>query len=67
MEFLTATTTYTIAHQGASYYATSAGTLLLFTEKGMNLINFFVQFFTVSFGLIFGLLAVVILLLIFKP
>jgi hypothetical protein len=36
------------------------------TNKALNLLNFFSQQLTVSFAILFGLLAIIILLIIFK-
>ena len=36
------------------------------TGKAMDLINFFAQFFTISFALVVGLLTLIIVLIIFK-
>lgn len=66
MDFLTATTTYIISGNGNNRIATAANTALALTDKALDLINFFSQLFTVSLGIVFGLLAVIILLLIFK-
>jgi len=41
-------------------------TTMTLTDDALDLINFFSQLFTVSFGVIFGLVTVIILLLIFK-
>ncbi|MFH1292204.1 MAG: hypothetical protein ABIH87_03330 [bacterium] len=46
---------------------TTASTTYALTSEALDLINFFSQLITVSFGLLFGLLTVVIVLLIFKP
>jgi len=45
----------------------TASTTYALTDEALDLINFFSQLITVSFGLLFGLLTVVIVLLIFKP
>jgi len=66
MDFITATTTYVIAHQGNSYYATSAISVFALTDKALDLINFFSQLLTVSFGILFGLVVIMILLIIFS-
>lgn len=66
MDFITATTTYVLTRQGLSIVPTSAKTIVALTDKALDMINFFSQLFTVSFGIVFGLLAVIVLLLIFK-
>lgn len=50
MDFITLTGTSTFA----------------FTNEALNMINFFVQFFTLGFALVIGLLAILILIHIFK-
>lgn len=47
-------------------FLTTATTTYSLTDQALNLINFFSQLLTVSFGLLFGLLTVIILLVIFK-
>ncbi|NCO05338.1 MAG: hypothetical protein GW939_04315 [Candidatus Magasanikbacteria bacterium] len=47
-------------------FFTVTTTTMSLTDDALDLINFFSQLFTVSFALVFGLLAVIILLLIFK-
>lgn len=41
-------------------------TTMTFTDEALDMINFFSQFATVSFAVVFALLTVIILLLIFK-
>lgn len=48
-------------------FITTASTTYALTDEALDLINFFSQLFTVSFGLLFGLLVIVILLIIYKP
>lgn len=67
MDFLIATTTYVYNNQGKNALVESAHTVLALTDKALDLINFFSQFLTLSFGIVFGLLAVIILLLIYRP
>lgn len=65
MDFMIATTTYTSVCQG-NYCAQTANTATALTDKALDLINFFSQFFTVSVSIIVGLLVFMILLVIFK-
>lgn len=45
----------------------ASSTTYRLTGEALDLINFFSQLLTVSFAVLFGLLAVIILLIIFKP
>lgn len=47
-------------------FLTTASTTYALTDEALNLINFFSQLLTVSFGVVFGLLTVIILLVIYK-
>lgn len=47
-------------------FLTASGTTYTLTPQALNLINFFSQFITVSFGILFGLITVIIVLIIFK-
>ncbi len=47
-------------------FLTATSTTYALTDQALNLINFFSQLLTVGFGVLFGLLAIIILLLIFK-
>jgi len=49
----------------ANSYATS--TVYVLTDQALDLINFFSQLLTVGFGVVLGFMAVMILLIIFKP
>lgn len=45
----------------------TASTTYALTPEALDLINFFSQLITASFGILFGLLTIVIVLIIFKP
>lgn len=47
-------------------FFTVTTTTLSLTDDALDLVNFFSQFATVSFGMVFALLTVIILLLIYK-
>jgi len=67
MDFITATTTFTVSRYGLlQYVPSSAKTVYALTDKALDLINFFSQLLTVSFGILFGLVVLMIVLLIFK-
>lgn len=67
MDFITATTTFTVSRFGLQFVPSSAKTVYALTDKALDLINFFSQLLTVSFGILFGLVVLMIVLLIFKP
>ena len=66
MQIATATTTYEIIRHGSQYVAESSATVYSLTNQALDLINFFSQLLTVSFGIIFGLLIFAVLIIIFK-
>jgi len=66
MEFLTATTTYEVIKIGKDYVMQSAVTIYSLTDRALDLINFFSQLTTVSFGILFGILIFAVIIIIFK-
>jgi len=66
MDFITATTTFTVSRFGLQFVPSSAHTTFALTDKALDLINFFSQLLTVSFGILFGLVVIMILLIIFS-
>lgn len=66
MEFLTATTTYVSRKIGNRYITELATTDISLTDQALDLINFFSQLTTVSFGILFGLIVLAVIIIIFK-
>ena len=66
MDFIIATTTFTVSRYGLQYVPSSAKTIYTLTDKALDLINLFSQLLTVSFGILFGLAVLMNVLLIFK-